>query len=654
MKTRFYTKTLIALAVAVAAAAAAVSQAQEQPIPPPSTESALPANIVPGTPLAEVVKMVQAGVDANTIQSYVANSQNAFNLDADKIIYLKDMGVPSDLVNAMMDRDKVLYASNVAPPPAPAPATSVVTSAPDTAPPAEVTVNYFYNTLSPYGAWVDVDGYGRCWRPTAVIYDSNWRPYCDRGHWVYTDCGWYWDSDYSWGVAFHYGRWFHHARFGWCWYPDTVWAPSWVAWRSGGDYCGWAPLPPFSEFRPGFGFYYHGAGVAMDFDFGLNVDCFTFVSAGHFCDRHPRSYCVERARLPEVFHRTTIINNYSVNNRIIENRGIAVDHIRNVTHRDITPVHVGSLPRSARQGWHGDDGPGHTFHQGEADHGNRELGNHGNLAPRGGTIGNNFGHDNDNAGHALNAHPESSGVVRVNHGTSPGNVIVTGGESGRHDNGGSTTHGFNSTTGNHIDSTHSTFNGGDAARHENSFPATRSLTSTGNHVESAPLSPAQNLSSGTVNRSGETYTRPQRHIETTGNAQIQSLPPSSTAVTHQQPQSFVREQSQAQPVTHSANSFSAGQNTFNAERNNSAGSFPQHGAAQLEQHQVVQHQVVQQSQPHVETHPAYVESTPRNNIAPSSNSGGSQSQSRPANSDSSGGGNNNNRSDHSSENHRNH
>ena len=645
MKTLFYTKTLIALAVAVAAAAAAVSQAQEQPIPPPSAESALPANIVPGTPLAEVVKMVQAGVDAGTIRSYVLNSQSAFNLDADKIISLNDIGVPSDLVNAMMDRDKALYASTVTPPPASAP--TVVTIAPvPTSPPAEVTVNYFYDTLSPYGTWVQIDGYGRCWRPTVVVYDSDWRPYCDRGHWVYTDCGWYWDSDYSWGVAFHYGRWFHHSRFGWCWYPDTVWAPSWVAWRSGGDYCGWAPLPPFAEFRPGFGFYYHGAGVAMDFDFGLNFDCFTFVSTGHFYDRHPRSFCLERARVPQVFHQTTIINNYSVNNRIIENRGISVDRIRNVTHRNLEPVHVGSLPHAVRQGWRGDDGPGRTLHHGEAD-------NHVNLdnaAPHGGMIGNNSGHGNDNTGHGPNYRSgDASGVTHVNHVTGVGNVVVTGGDAGRHDNSGPAARGLNSTTGNHVESGHTSFSGG----HDNSGPTTRGLTSTGNHVESAPLSPAQNLSSGTVNRSGETYTRPQRHIETTGNAQIQSaqpsLPASSTTVTHQQPQSFVREQSQSQPVTRSANSFSAERNTSNVERNNSASGFSQHGAAQLEQHQVVQ-----PSQPRVETHPSYAESTPRNSSPPPANSGGSQNQSHSANSGSNGGGNNNNGSDRNSENHRNH
>ena len=50
------------------------------------------------------------------------------------------------------------------------------------------------------------------------------------GHWVYTDDGWYWDSNYEWGwAAFHYGRWNHVDNYNWVWSPDTVWAmPSWV------------------------------------------------------------------------------------------------------------------------------------------------------------------------------------------------------------------------------------------------------------------------------------------------------------------------------------------------------------------------------------------------------------------------------------------
>ena len=95
-------------------------------------------------------------------------------------------------------------------------------------------MSYFYNNLSPYGTWVSLEGYGWCWQPRAVVISHGWRPYCDGGHWVYTDAGWFWQSDYSWGWApFHYGRWYQHPRCGWVWTPDRVWGPAWVTWRVG-------------------------------------------------------------------------------------------------------------------------------------------------------------------------------------------------------------------------------------------------------------------------------------------------------------------------------------------------------------------------------------------------------------------------------------
>ncbi len=352
MKNFIFAKTFVAVAVALVVAG---SQGRAQPIPAPAADI-VPAGIVPGSALEQVYKLVRAGVDMSVVKNYISNSATAFNLDAEKIIALSDAGVTADIINAMMARDKTFLAAAataapivpVAPPENPAPAP---------APPAEpVTVNYFYNNLTPYGNWVEVEGYGRCWRPTVVVYDSNWSPYCDRGHWVYTDHGWYWDSYYSWGATFHYGRWFRHGRFGWCWYPDTVWAPSWVVWRSSDSHCGWAPLPPFSEYRPGVGFYYRGSGVSIGFDFGLQADCFTFVSVNRMCERHPRYYRENHERVTQIYNQTTIINNYNVNStsQTVVNNGISVDRVRTVAARPIRPVAVAELPNAGRQGWRPD------------------------------------------------------------------------------------------------------------------------------------------------------------------------------------------------------------------------------------------------------------------------------------------------------------
>ncbi len=115
-------------------------------------------------------------------------------------------------------------------------------------PEGDADVTTFDETLSPYGQWVETGegpADGRAWRPDPDVVGEDFQPYATGGHWVYSDWGWTWESDYPWGWApFHYGRWAMTPSWGWVWYPGTVWAPAWVDWRFGGGYIGWAPLPP--------------------------------------------------------------------------------------------------------------------------------------------------------------------------------------------------------------------------------------------------------------------------------------------------------------------------------------------------------------------------------------------------------------------------
>jgi hypothetical protein len=339
------------------------AQTPPAPVAPETTPVTPPPDIFPTSPLAQVVRLTQAGVDPGVIMTYITNSGSTFNLDSEKIIYISDVGVPGEMVTAMMKRDQQLqqqFAAGqpiqqtqpVAPPEtAPADTTEIAAQA-ETQPPP-VTVDYFNNTLSPYGSWVDINGYGRCWRPTIVVYDSSWQPYCDRGHWVYSDCGWYWASDYAWDATFHYGRWFRDASFGWCWYPDTVWAPSWVTWRYSDNYCGWAPLPPRTTFQTGVGIVFNGSAVSVGFSFGLAANCFTFVPTQNFCDTHPRNFRVAPAQVTQIFNHTTVINNFNVNNRIIVNHGIAVQNIANATRTTIRPVPVHEISSPVAHGHSG-------------------------------------------------------------------------------------------------------------------------------------------------------------------------------------------------------------------------------------------------------------------------------------------------------------
>ena len=127
----------------------------------------------------------------------------------------------------------------------------------------EISFDFFYDNLSPYGEWSEVKGYGTVWHPADV--DEDWAPYTD-GYWSYTDAGWTWVSYEDWGgICYHYGRWVQVEDYGWCWVPDYEWGPAWVSWRKNDRYVGWAPLPPEAHWSRETGF---GAWVDTQFDIG--------------------------------------------------------------------------------------------------------------------------------------------------------------------------------------------------------------------------------------------------------------------------------------------------------------------------------------------------------------------------------------------------
>ncbi len=333
-------------------------------VQPISTAKPLPPSIKLTPAVAEVVKLADSGLDESVLLSFVTNSTSTFNLGAEEIIYLNDIGISSAVVTAMIQRDQELkqLAANAAPaavapgPPAPEPAPVQPEPAPAPAemapqpaetaesyapPPVDASYATFYDSLAPYGSWVDVSGYGPCWQPTVVVVNPGWRPYCDSGRWVYTDCGWYWSSGYSWGWApFHYGRWFRHQNMGWCWAPGTQWGPSWVSWRYSGDYCGWAPLPPAAGFSVGFGLTYRGQNVNSGCSFGLGVSSYSFVNVSHFSNPRVGHYAVPHAQARQIYHQsvpsTTIVRN---RDRVI-NHGIPVSRVAAATRTQIHPVGI--------------------------------------------------------------------------------------------------------------------------------------------------------------------------------------------------------------------------------------------------------------------------------------------------------------------------
>ena len=339
-----------------------------------SSEIEVPANLKPSPATAEIIKLANAGAEESVMLSFVTNSLGTFNLRAEEIIYLNDIGVPSAVVTAMLQRDHLLQDSSnisltptdrdfsagvpstytVDAPPEP-PLNTAQTEAPmfDSAPaysstdyavpadiePSPTDYTDYYDSLAPYGSWVDVAGHGRCWQPTVVAVNRGWCPYFNGGRWVYTDCGWYWMSDYSWGWApFHYGRWFQHATLGWCWRPDRVWGPSWVCWRHDGDFCGWAPLPPGARFVASVGLTFHGRPVRNGFSFGLGADHFRFVHSSHFLAHDLARHVLPRDHSARIFDHTLASTGIEFHNHRVMNTGISREHVATAIHASIVPV----------------------------------------------------------------------------------------------------------------------------------------------------------------------------------------------------------------------------------------------------------------------------------------------------------------------------
>ena len=196
--------------------------------------------------------------------------------------------------------------------------------------PGTASISYFHEQLSPYGRWVERDGYGQVWVPYVA---AGWRPYTT-GHWVYTDQGWAWVADESWGWApFHYGRWFY-ADGGWGWVPGTVWAPAWVAWRNGGGYVGWAALPPAVGFSVGVGVVFGG----VDLNVAIAPAYYSFVSERAILEPRLSTVIVAPSQNVTIIKNTTNITNYSVVNNRVVNNGVSVQRIQQVTGRPVPRV----------------------------------------------------------------------------------------------------------------------------------------------------------------------------------------------------------------------------------------------------------------------------------------------------------------------------
>jgi hypothetical protein len=199
----------------------------------------------------------------------------------------------------------------------------------------EMDMAYFYDYLSPYGAWTRHSPYGYVWIPERMAY--GWRPYT-RGQWVWSDFGWTWASSFSWGwVPFHYGRWGWDRYIGWFWVPGTEWGPSWVSWRYGDMYVGWAPIPPEARFVPGMGI--------TTLPFTHHHSSWVFVEYPYLLDARLYRYVIPMERNLTIISYSTLRTDIRVRNNMVVNRGIDVDQIRRRTGQTISRYELAPTDR---------------------------------------------------------------------------------------------------------------------------------------------------------------------------------------------------------------------------------------------------------------------------------------------------------------------
>src|SRR4051794_33648540 len=88
-----------------------MAQQPEAPVPQVSIATGQAPAGAPAVPstlsssVAEVIKLSESGTGEEVVLAYIQNSSATFNLTADDILYLRDIGISSTVISAMINHD---------------------------------------------------------------------------------------------------------------------------------------------------------------------------------------------------------------------------------------------------------------------------------------------------------------------------------------------------------------------------------------------------------------------------------------------------------------------------------------------------------------------------------------------------------------------
>lgn len=106
-------RALFAITVLILPTLGVTAQNAEGPTaaPPPANQNQSTPQLSPG--VSDVLKLSQAGVSDATVVTYIQSSDRGYGaLSAPEIVYLRDAGVSSEVVNAMLNKRKQLAEAN--------------------------------------------------------------------------------------------------------------------------------------------------------------------------------------------------------------------------------------------------------------------------------------------------------------------------------------------------------------------------------------------------------------------------------------------------------------------------------------------------------------------------------------------------------------
>jgi hypothetical protein len=119
-----------------------------------------------------------------------------------------------------------------------------------------------------------------------------------------------------------------------------VWGPAWVCWRYEERHCGWAPLPPGADFRPGIGLKFHARPVSAECDFGLRPRAFRFIPFQHFNDHHLPRFAVAHDQADRIFHATRVSMGIGARGSTAMNLGISPGMVSAATRTPVHPIAI--------------------------------------------------------------------------------------------------------------------------------------------------------------------------------------------------------------------------------------------------------------------------------------------------------------------------